>query len=68
MPALGQQLTQGFVIFNDTIVHQGNAMGVTGATVVGVGVSIHLRGRTVGGPTGVGDPLVCLGVQQVGFR
>ena len=68
MPALGQQLTQGFVIFNDPIVHQGNAMGITGATVVGVGVSIHLRRRTVGGPTGVGDPLICLGVQQVGLR
>ena len=68
MPALDQQLTQCFVVFNNPVVHQGNAMGITRASVVGVGVSIDLRRRTVGGPTGVGDPLICLGVQQVGLR
>ena len=47
MPALSQQLTQGFVIFNDPIVHQGNAMGITGATVVGVKVSTTSVGGRV---------------------
>ena len=67
MPALRQQLTERFVVFNDPVVHQGDAVGLTRTAVVGVRVSIGLGGRTVGGPTGVGDALIGLGVKQVGF-
>ena len=68
MTALREQLTQRFVVFNDSVVHQGNAMGFTRATVVGVGVSIGLSRRTVGRPTGMGYSLIRLGVKQVGLR
>lgn len=61
MTALREQLTQRFVVFNDSVVHQGNAMSFTRATVVGVGVSIGLSRRAVGRPTGMGYSLIRLG-------
>jgi hypothetical protein len=54
-----QTLAQLLVVFNDAVVHHGDAAGLRGgarhATVAEMGMGVVHRGRAVRGPTGVGN-------------